>query len=265
MLGHDLWGVETRRGSIPPLRRMHLRGPHPEARGGLAKLGTRGGCGPPQTRPVCPHAEDAAGPGTSRSGWWSRRHATPFSPALLAGSGPCGGAAEACQEGSGFRCRGESGWCRDMTSTHGAWRHAGVRFLLSGECICFDTTLWPALGLPSMAPMAGRGPPRTRPARPHADDAAGPVVSGTPCAKEARPPTLHGRGRGAGACFPLARIVATSRREGWSGRRAAPSSPALLAVSGPRGGAAKACRGGSGFRCRGESGWCSDMTSTHGP
>ena len=138
---------------------------------------------------------------------------------------------------------GELGWCLDMTSTHGAWRHAGVRFLLSGECICFDTTLWPALGLPSMAPMAGCGPPRTRPARPHADDAAGPVVSGTPCAKEARPPTLHGRGRGAGACFPLARIVATSRREGWSGRRAAPSSPALLAVSGPRGGAAKACRG----------------------
>ena len=28
--------------------------------------------------------------------------------------------------------RGESGWCSDMTSTHGVWRHAGVRFLLSG-------------------------------------------------------------------------------------------------------------------------------------
>ena len=28
--------------------------------------------------------------------------------------------------------RGESGWCSDVTSTHGAWRHAGVRFLLSG-------------------------------------------------------------------------------------------------------------------------------------
>ena len=161
---------------------------------------------------------------------------------------PCPGGAGSwplpCPSPSGKqRGRGESGWCSDMTSTHGAWRHAGVRFLLSGECICFDTTLWPALGLPSMAPMAGCGPPRTRPARPHADDAAGPVFSCTPCAKEARPPTLHGRGRGAGACFPLARIVATSRREGWSGRRAAPSSPALLAVSGPRGGAAKACRG----------------------
>ena len=31
-----------------------------------------------------------------------------------------------------FRGRGESGWCSDVTSTHGAWRHAGVRFLLSG-------------------------------------------------------------------------------------------------------------------------------------
>ena len=29
-------------------------------------------------------------------------------------------------------CRGESGWCSDMTSTHGVWRHTGVRFLLSG-------------------------------------------------------------------------------------------------------------------------------------
>ena len=24
----------------------------------------------------------------------------------------------------------ESGWCSDVASTHGAWRHAGVRFLL---------------------------------------------------------------------------------------------------------------------------------------
>ena len=29
--------------------------------------------------------------------------------------------------------RGESGWCLDVTSTHGVWRHAGVRFLLSGD------------------------------------------------------------------------------------------------------------------------------------
>ena len=28
--------------------------------------------------------------------------------------------------------RGESGWCSDVTSAHGAWRHAGIRFLLPG-------------------------------------------------------------------------------------------------------------------------------------
>ena len=35
--------------------------------------------------------------------------------------------------------RGESGWCSDVTSTHGAWRHAGVRFPLCGvfrKCSC---------------------------------------------------------------------------------------------------------------------------------
>ena len=34
--------------------------------------------------------------------------------------------------------RGESGWCSDVTSTHGAWRHAGVRFLLRRV----DGTMW---------------------------------------------------------------------------------------------------------------------------
>ena len=29
----------------------------------------------------------------------------------------------------------ESGWCSDMTSTHGAWRRAGVRFLLLGDLL----------------------------------------------------------------------------------------------------------------------------------
>ena len=28
--------------------------------------------------------------------------------------------------------RGESGWCSDVTSNHGAWRHAGVQFPLPG-------------------------------------------------------------------------------------------------------------------------------------
>ena len=34
--------------------------------------------------------------------------------------------------------RGESGWCSDVTSTHGAWRHAGVRFPLSGVFITHE-------------------------------------------------------------------------------------------------------------------------------
>jgi hypothetical protein len=37
-----------------------------------------------------------------------------------------------------IECRGESGWCSDVTSTHGAWRHAGVRFPLSGDKIYIE-------------------------------------------------------------------------------------------------------------------------------
>jgi hypothetical protein len=33
---------------------------------------------------------------------------------------------------SSLHSRGESGWCSEVTSIHGAWRHARVRFLLSG-------------------------------------------------------------------------------------------------------------------------------------
>ena len=47
---------------------------------------------------------------------------------------------EACYQQHGaqslLECRGESGWCSDVTSTHGAWRHAGVRFPLSGDIMC---------------------------------------------------------------------------------------------------------------------------------
>ena len=39
-------------------------------------------------------------------------------------------------------CQGESGWCSDVTSTHGAWRHAGVRFLLSGETLRPRSSQW---------------------------------------------------------------------------------------------------------------------------
>ena len=36
--------------------------------------------------------------------------------------------------------RGESGWCSDMTSTHGAWRHAGVGVPPLRRCVasCVD-------------------------------------------------------------------------------------------------------------------------------
>ena len=37
--------------------------------------------------------------------------------------------------------RGESGWCSDVTSTHGAWRHAGVRFLLPGDVGKLDPSI----------------------------------------------------------------------------------------------------------------------------
>jgi len=37
--------------------------------------------------------------------------------------------------------RGESGWCSDMTSTHGVWRHTGVRFLLSGAAAVLTSVL----------------------------------------------------------------------------------------------------------------------------
>ena len=36
-------------------------------------------------------------------------------------------------------CGDESGWCPDVASTHGAWRHAGVRFLLRRGFDCLWT------------------------------------------------------------------------------------------------------------------------------
>ena len=52
--------------------------------------------------------------------------------------------------------RGESGWCSDMTSTHGAWRHAGIRFLLSGGLrqdmrTCVDGLLAPGSDAPAQS------------------------------------------------------------------------------------------------------------------
>ena len=38
------------------------------------------------------------------------------------------------------QCGDESGWCLDMTSTHGTWRHAEIQFLLPGvrQRSCFE-------------------------------------------------------------------------------------------------------------------------------
>ena len=47
--------------------------------------------------------------------------------------------------------RGESGWCSDITSTGGVWRHTGVRFLLSGAAAVLTSVLQrPQLPRPSV-------------------------------------------------------------------------------------------------------------------
>ena len=57
-------------------------------------------------------------------------------------------------------CRGESGWCSDVTSIHGAWRHAGVRFLLPGVFnACGTTASSPAEPSSSGPPASGAGAP----------------------------------------------------------------------------------------------------------
>ena len=201
--------------------------------------------------------------GTSRRPGWSGRHASPPSPALLTGSGPRGGAAKACQEGFGLRCRGESGWCRDMTSTHGAWRHAGVRFLLSGECMCPGPHPAACGGWQRMARAVDVGHRELARCAPMPRMQTARCSAARRARKRPSRRRAHGRGRGAWACLSLVRIAGTSRSGGLPGCRAAPSSPALRAGSGPCGGAAEACQEGNGFRCRGESGWCSHMTSTH--
>ena len=44
--------------------------------------------------------------------------------------------------------RGESGWCSDMISTHGVWRHTGVRFLLSGGFMLVVLIVTPSWAAP---------------------------------------------------------------------------------------------------------------------
>ena len=36
----------------------------------------------------------------------------------------------------------DSGWCPDMSSTHGVWRHTEVRFLLTGDWIEYSLVGW---------------------------------------------------------------------------------------------------------------------------
>ena len=109
MLGHDFnsWGVEARRGSIPPLRRPAAC--HAGVSWWIACPGSRCTTVPAALRPACTCGHGLVG-GRHHHHHWHMPTAT-----------------LTCQCG-----RGESGWCSDMTSTHGVWRHAGVRFLLSG-------------------------------------------------------------------------------------------------------------------------------------
>ena len=163
MLGHDFnsWGVETRRGSIPPLRRMHVSGkpqewilrPGATAPGYVIDLGWLIIACPGHS----PRAQVSAYNlihglrlvGKSRKAEHCNTNAyyVDFLRSVLRHQ--ClrpAGAENACTPtplsshnfSSGGRHhrktprRGESGWWSDMTSTHGAWRHAGIRFLLSG-------------------------------------------------------------------------------------------------------------------------------------
>ena len=85
--------------------------------------------------------------------------------------------------------RGESGWCSDMTSTHGAWRHAGAGFLLSGELrramrTCLD-------GRPPSSPLRCSGAP---------SDPCLDMPRGTACPRWRR----HGSGAQRGSSEPVA-------------------------------------------------------------
>ena len=153
MLGHDFnsWGVETRRGSSPPLRR---------------------------TAPFHVHVHQwAAHPGPRRA-----VAATALSVA----------SARPASQQSG---RGESGWCLDMTSTHAAWRHVRVRFLLPGglqhsmyTCANGLLTLDPAVPLrPQLCPWPPPGQQASGAAgvckctqrQPHQDDVMQPPTTPT--------------------------------------------------------------------------------------
>ena len=119
VLGHDFnsWGVETRRGSIPPLRRPAAC--HAGVSWWIACPGSRCTTAPAALRPAC----------TCGHGLVGGRHHHHWNMPTATLTFQCG--------------RGESGWCSDMTSTHGVWRHTGVQFLLSGAFLMLACVFGP--------------------------------------------------------------------------------------------------------------------------
>ena len=95
-------------------------------------------------------------------------------------------------------CGGESGWCSDVASTHGAWRHAGVRFLLRCDCIrvFVDSHGWVMVSLLTLATrtQAGRQSASARAWRETLDVASGHTASNAP--DLFRTPKLSGAGPG---------------------------------------------------------------------
>ena len=69
--------------------------------------------------------------------------------------------------------RGESGWCSDVTSTHGAWRHAGVRFF---RCAFEQRSSWSRAVLFALQVVWPTGPRpwSTRPVGPQGHGPQGP-------------------------------------------------------------------------------------------
>jgi hypothetical protein len=51
--------------------------------------------------------------------------------------------------------RGESGWCSDVTSIHGAWRHAGIRLFLPGDRSSGMYYIQPDVKRPQFSPRHG--------------------------------------------------------------------------------------------------------------
>ena len=132
MLGHDFnsWGVETRRDSIPPLRRPAERQHRHQCRAavvclpwlsrvaGVSRAGAR-------TCPQLMGRGDTQGSDSSSPAARGVRRLCARGLCILLSLSLCRTVTAACLPHPGCEQsgRGESGWCSDMTSTHGAWRH----------------------------------------------------------------------------------------------------------------------------------------------